>query len=355
MNKVTISPTECQIGDILAQDIYRTGDRNSLIPENTVISELTITKLISFNIEKVTVFRSENNVVNEEMSFPPNNGKRLDVFKKEYGQAMNSARELLNDVMIGKPLEREKTENIVESLFTHAAENYSLISCLINIKDKDNYLYTHAVNVSIYALILAKWMHLSDDQVKDLVKAGLLHDFGKSKIPPAILNKQEPLTPLEYEIIRQHPAIGYNMIKDLPWLSTDVKEAVLAHHEREDGNGYPYGLLAKDIHIYAKIIAIADIYDAMTSSTTYRHRSTPFETFKEIERIGIGTFDIKIMHTFLANLAQHYIGSKVRLDTGETGEIVFISPQSISTPIVKVGTKYYDLYHEKGHNIQEIL
>jgi HD-GYP domain-containing protein (c-di-GMP phosphodiesterase class II) len=219
----------------------------------------------------------------------------------------------------------------------------------------DNYLYTHSVNVSVYALIMAKWMHLSNDKIKDVVRTGLFHDFGKSKIPPAILNKKDSLTPLEYEIIRQHPAIGYNIIKDLTWLSTDVKEAVLAHHEREDGSGYPYGLKAKDIHLYAKIVAIADVYDAMTSNTIYRHKATPFDTFKEIERIGIGNFDIKIMHTFLANLAQHYVGSKVKLNTGEIGEIVFISPQSISTPIVKVGVKYYDLYQDKSHKIEEII
>jgi HD-GYP domain-containing protein (c-di-GMP phosphodiesterase class II) len=268
---------------------------------------------------------------------------------------MNSAKELLNDVMTGRPPEREKTETIVESLFSHAEENYSLVSCLIHIKDMDNYLYTHSVNVSVYALIMAKWMHLSNDKIKDVVRTGLFHDFGKSKIPPAILNKKDSLTPLEYEIIRQHPAIGYNIIKDLTWLSTDVKEAVLAHHEREDGSGYPYGLKAKDIHLYAKIVAIADVYDAMTSNTIYRHKATPFDTFKEIERIGIGNFDIKIMHTFLANLAQHYVGSKVKLNTGEIGEIVFISPQSISTPIVKVGVKYYDLYQDKSHKIEEII
>jgi len=351
MNKVYISPFECKIGDVLAQDVYREGDRNSLIPENTVISDIIITKLLSYEIDKVSVFRNDKT----DTSFIPNNGTKLDTFKKEYSRAMNTARELLTDVMTGKQLEREKTETIVESLFAHAEENYSLVSCLINIKDKDNYLYTHSVNVSVYALIMAKWLHMNNDQIKDVVKAGLLHDFGKSKIPPAILNKTEPLTPLEFEIIRQHPAIGYNMIKDLAWLNSDVKEAVLAHHEREDGNGYPYGLKAKDIRKFAKIVAIADVYDAMTSSTNYRHRSTPFDTFKEFERIGIGNFDIKIMQTFLANLAQHYVGSKVKLNTGETGEIVFISPQSISNPIVKVGVKYYDLYHDKTHKIEEVL
>jgi len=351
MNKIIISPSECKIGDILAQDIYREGDRNTLIPENTEINEVIVNRLLSYEIDKVSVYRTDNT----NTSFVPNNGNKLDSFKKEYSRAMNAAKELLTDVMTGKPIEREKTETIVESLFTHAEENYSLVSCLINIKDKDNYLYTHSVNVSVYALIMAKWLHMSNDQIKDVVRAGLLHDFGKSKIPPAILNKNDPLTPLEYEIIRQHPAIGYNMIKDLAWLSSDVKEAVLAHHEREDGNGYPYGIKAKDLRTFTKIVAIADVYDAMTSSTNYRHRSTPFDTFKEFERIGIGNFDIKIMQTFLANLAQHYVGSKVKLNTGETGEIVFISPHSISNPIVKVGVKYYDLYNDKGHKIEEVL
>lgn len=351
MNKITIPPSECKVGDILAQDVYRDDDRNVLIPEHTTLNEIILARLLSYGIDKVSIYRTDY----KEIPITPTNGNKLDVFKKEYSQAVNSAKEMLNDVMIGKPLEREKTETIVESLFTHAEENYSLISCLINIKDMDNYLYTHSVNVSVYALILAKWLHLKNNVIKDVVRAGLLHDFGKSRIPPAILNKKETLTPLEFEIVRQHPAIGYNMIKDLPWISNEVKEAVLAHHEREDGSGYPYGLNAKSIHMYAKIVAIADVYDAMTSNTSYKHRATPFDTFKEFERIGIGNFDIRIMHTFLANLAQHYVGSKVRLNNGEIGEIVFISPQSISAPIVKTGVKYYDLYHDKNHKIEEIL
>jgi len=351
MVKMHISTTDCLIGDILAQDIYREDERNILMPENTVINESIRLRLLSSNIDKVSVYRP----IKDNNSLAPSNGNKLDNFKKEYSRAMEAAREILNDLMIGKSLEREKTESIVESLFSHAEENYSLVSCLISIKDMDNYLYTHSVNVSIYALILAKWMHVSKEQVKNVVRAGLLHDFGKSKIPPAILNKKNSLTPLEYEIIRQHPIIGYNIIKDTQWLNDDIKNAVLSHHEREDGSGYPYGLRAKDIHIYAKIVAIADVYDALTSSTSYRHRSTPFDTFKEFERIGIGNFDIEIMHTFLSNLAQHYVGSKVRMNTGDIGEIVFISPQSISTPIVKVGSKYYDLYHDKSNKIEEVL
>lgn len=351
MKKVNISPSDCQIGDILAQDIYRENERNTLIPENTTINEAVKARLLSYNIDKIFVFREEAS----EEAFIPNNGERLAKFKKDYAKAMDSAREMLNDVMIGKPLQQEKTETIVETLFSHAEENYSLVSCLITIKDMANYIYTHSVNVSIYALILARWMHMGKDEIKNVVRAGLLHDFGKSKIPHAILNKKDPLTPLEYEIIRQHPVIGYNIIKDISWLSDDVKNAVLYHHEREDGSGYPYALKAKDLNIYTKIVSISDVYDALTSSTTYRNRTTPFDTFKEFERIGIGNFDIRIMHTFLSNLAQHYVGSKVRLNTSEVGEIVFISPQSISTPIVKCGTRYFDLYHDKTRKIEEVL
>jgi len=351
MNKIAITPIDCKIGDVIAQDVYRPDDRNSLVLENTVVNEDIKNRLIASGIEKIVIYTTA--VVDD--AFLPNNGKRLDDFRLEYGRAMNHAKDLLNDATADRPLRREKTEVIVDTLFSHAEENYSLITCLINIKDSDNYLYTHSVNVSIYALILARWMHLSDSQVKDVVRAGLLHDFGKAKIPPAILNKPEPLTPLEYEIIRQHPTISYNIIKDLPWITTQIKEAVLAHHEREDGSGYPYNLKGKDISLYAKIIAIADVYDAMTSNMTYRHRATPFDTFREFERIGIGNFDINLMNTFLSNLAQHYLGSKVRLNTGEIGEIVFISPQSIATPIVKVGGTYIDLYMDKKHKIEEFI
>jgi HD-GYP domain-containing protein (c-di-GMP phosphodiesterase class II) len=189
-----------------------------------------------------------------------------------------------------------------------------------------------------------------------LVLAGLLHDIGKARIPEAIVKKHGKLEPEEYEFMKKHPTLGYNIVKDIPDIKDEIKEAILMHHERKDGTGYPQRVKGDEIGLYAKIISIADVYDAMTSERVYKKRITPFDTFREFESEGYQSFDTKIMLTFLSNIAAYYLGSRVRLDTGETGEIVYLPPQHISRPVIKVGKdRYVDMYRESDRRIVEML
>jgi HD-GYP domain-containing protein (c-di-GMP phosphodiesterase class II) len=127
------------------------------------------------------------------------------------------------------------------------------------------------------------------------------------------------------------------------------------HHEREDGTGYPFGIGGDEITLYAKIIALADVYDALTSERVYKKRITPFETFSIIEKTGLRHFDIKIMMTFLHNIASYYIGSEVIMDNGKHGTVVYVTPHNISLPIIKVDDKYIDMSKEKNIKIIELI
>lgn len=186
-------------------------------------------------------------------------------------------------------------------------------------------------------------------------KAALMHDIGKAKIPDAILNKRGPLNDVEFQIMKKHSQYGYEIAKDDNRINTEVLKGILMHHEREDGSGYPLKLKGDKIGYFAKIIAVCDVYDALTQERVYKGRMTPFDAFKIIETDGYTTFDTKILLTFLHNIASYYIGMEVVLSDGRQGEIVYITPMNVSYPIVKVGDELIDLMRNKEIKIVSLL
>jgi HD-GYP domain-containing protein (c-di-GMP phosphodiesterase class II) len=204
-------------------------------------------------------------------------------------------------------------------------------------------------------MLLGKWLGLCKSDVQDLLQAGLLHDIGKTKIPLNILNKPDKLDSLEFDEMKKHPVYGYNIIEKIPVFSHNVKETVLNHHERVDESGYPFKKSGSELTIYAKVISIADVYDAITSDRVYSKRRTPFEAFQILMNDSLRCFDIQIMNTFLGNLAACYVGSKVLLNTDEVGEIVYVPPHSITKPIISVNSQYIDLSKEATIKIVAML
>jgi HD-GYP domain-containing protein (c-di-GMP phosphodiesterase class II) len=202
--------------------------------------------------------------------------------------------------------------------------------------------------------IFGHWLHLPKDQIENLTVAGLLHDIGKTKIDDSILNKPGKLTAQEFEEIKKHSSIGYDMVKDqnIPY---EIKMGILSHHEKYDGSGYPFGFKSDQIHDFGKIIAIADIYDAMTSERTYHKRYSPFKVIRMFEQEAYGLLDTKYLYVFLENIAHNYLGNSVRLSSGEVGKIVFIHNNHPSRPIIQLDNVMLDLQNEQDIDIEEIL
>jgi putative nucleotidyltransferase with HDIG domain len=222
-------------------------------------------------------------------------------------------------------------------------------------READEYTYTHSVNVSLLSMLIGKWLKLDYYSIKSLVSAGLLHDIGKGKISPDILNKPGALTDDEFEEIKKHPAYGYQIAEKIPEVSDDILKAILMHHEREDGSGYPLGLKSEQIHDFAKIVAVADVYDAMTSNRAYRTMICPFDVIESIEKDNFGTLDHRVVSVFLKNIASYYMGDFVKLSNGDIGEIVYINPFNISKPIIRAANSYIDLSNEKKLKILELI
>lgn len=340
---------QCRPGDIVAEDVY---DEYGIliIPRNSIIEKDVIKRLSTFRIRYIKVYVFEEK---HEQSYGES---ILDTFRKGYGKNVGAVRGILDDLAAGRKLDYSKVENITGSIYKNNGDNSEIIECINKVRNIDEYTYAHSVNVSLYGMLIARWLGLPERDVKGVVQVGILHDIGKSKIPGIILNKKGPLLPIEYEKIKQHAYIGYQIVsKDMPDISSNVKDGILMHHEREDGNGYPYGLKGDSINLYAKIISVADVYDALTSERAYKKRITPFDTFMEFEKMGYGQFDTKVMITFLTNIVCYYIGAKVRMNNGEIGEIVYVAPQNKTKPIVRIGKTLIDLSENNEYKIAEMV
>ena len=202
-------------------------------------------------------------------------------------------------------------------------------------KPKD-YLYHHSIAVGIISGAIAEKMQLSKGQVLQLSMAGVLSDSGMSKIDVKIREKAAFLTNNEFNEIRKHTIYSYQMVKDIPILKVEMKMAIFQHHERLDGSGYPRGEKMEDISILSQIIAVADVFHAMTSERIYRAKESPYKVLEMIREEGFGKFDIKVVEALTDLIADIPIGTKVRLSNGELGEVIFVHRDSRVRPIVKM-------------------
>lgn len=351
MNKEIRHVEDCVPGLIVAEDIYKSS--TLIMPKNSQIGNETLAKLKAFGVDQIAVYvpTDRQEQVAEQ---PPVPDPRRE-FKQQYRENVGRIKTVLHDLAAGRELEWEQMEGVFDSAYTQVVENYSLIESINEMRKADAYLYTHGLNVSLYGGLIARWMRLPEEEVRIVIQAGVLHDIGKAKIPPEILNKKGPLSPEEMEQIKKHTALGYSLVKTYQDLSEEVKEAILMHHERVNGTGYPLGITGEYLSIYTKIIMVADVYDALTSERVYKKRTTPFDTFLELEKMGYEHFDPQVMMVFLNNIASYYTGAKVRLNTGEIGEIACILPQNISKPLVIVNGKCIDLSREPHYRVVEML
>ena len=210
------------------------------------------------------------------------------------------------------------------------------------------------MNFEQYRIIFAGWLHY-DEAEKELVTAcGLFHDIGKITIPKEILYKKTTLNANEFRLIKTHPLQSYKMLSKYD-LSEEIKNAALMHHERCDGSGYPYGFTDNKLTKASKMVAIADVYEAMTSSRSYRRPLSPFDVITFFENEGLQKYDPQLILTFLENVVNTFLNQIVKLSNGLEGDIIYINPIALSKPTVKVGSNFIDLSVMKDISIIDIL
>lgn len=302
-----------EAGMELGQDILNSQGK-ILLAEGAILNESLLHSLFKLDIKEIAI--------KENAPFK-NNLLSLDETKS---QLLNQAVAQIKDSFkiierYGKvPFKTFQTvanNNIWPLVFSHSAINYLNID-----RAKENYLYDHSVNVALLSGLIGKWSGSSHDEISALILTGLLHDIGKTKISPTIINKTAKLSEQEMEVIKLHATYGFSLVNKIPSIPTDVKFGILQHHERLDGSGYPGHFKEDKIHRYARIVAIADIYDAMTSERNFCHKSNPFIVADTLIKDMYSKLDAELCATFLTQFSNFIIGNTIQLDDGREGEII---------------------------------
>ncbi len=276
-------------------------------------------------------------------------------FEEVYINSIKASRGLVEDVRFSRVLNLEPIKKCAFELCDQLHNNINLFYELNNQQDRYPYMHSHPVNVACISYIIGKWINLTSSELYNLVCCGLLHDIGKAKIRDSLLNKTDELTDKELEIMRSHPVLGYNLLAKLDILETDILDGILSHHERHDGSGYPYGLKGTDISLLGRIIAIADIFDAMTANKTYRKKESPFKAIEEIQNCGFGALDPHICQVFMNNIIYHYCGCFVRLNNEQIGKIVYINPEEKTKPLIRCNNEFHNMSVERDLQILEVI
>lgn len=335
MLKKVIDLFDCKNGDILADDITSKFG-TALVIKDSIMNGYIKQKLLDIGVKSVSIYQTN---VKSQHSFGVSHAD----FNNEYYRSLETIREVIINLAAGKGLDFQKIKSVSNTLYKYVISDPNIALNLAELKQYDESTYSHCLNVSVYAALLGKWLNLTISEIKNIIQAGILHDIGKTRISKNILNKKGRLLPDEYETIKDHTTSGYNMVQDIDAIPDEVKKAVLLHHERTDGSGYPFGYKTENLNLFSRAVAIVDVYDAIISDRVYKCRSTPFKAFEWLLGPGLSTFDVSLLSMFCKNISCSYVGAGVMLENGASGEIVHIPPHDISKPIIKVNSSYIDL------------
>lgn len=222
------------------------------------------------------------------------------------------------------------------------------------IQGMDDYIHQHSIGVGILATLIGRWMNMGESDLAILSLAATLHDVGNLKIPTEILNKPGKLTEAEFAVVKKHTIYGYEMLKETTGVSSRIALVALQHHERNDGQGYPLGLKENKLDLFSKIVAVADVFHAMSSNRPY-HAPIPFHIIvDQMRRESFGALDPHIVSLFLENIVNRTVGRTVVLTDGRVGQVVSLNLHDIETPLIKIDDEYIDLSKVSSLNIKEI-
>ncbi len=360
-------------GMISAENAY-TYTNHLVIQSNTTLTADIIDKLKYYAVKSIKVYVSDENEepisdsatdlsVNSASGLGEDGSTYFDrvqqtkqfiEFKETFGKSVENFKSQLNDIVLKSSSEVvDDMLREVDNILSQTRNSLHLLDMLQCLRGFDDMTYMHSMNVALICHVIGSWLNLSKEELNTLVLCGLLHDIGKLRIPPEIISKPGKLTDDEFELIRSHPKTGYDILRPKN-LDKRVKLAALQHHERFDGSGYPHHLSGSEVEYFSSIVAIADVYDAMTSNRVYRKGMCPFKviaTFEQEQKM----YDPSLLYLFMNRTIEAYINTNVLLSNGDKGKIVLLNQNILSRPVVITDTKTYDLSKDFSINIETLI
>ncbi|AOM84668.1 HD-GYP domain-containing protein [Salisediminibacterium beveridgei] len=331
----------------------------------TVLTDDHIYILHQFLVDEVEVFQKLSN----GQEFKPKGGRKQakeeqeednspaiekDSFLDRYLHAVEFYKKHFKNWQSGAKVEAFDVRKIFLPLYEREPNHYEIMQ-MLSMPTKEEYIYHHSVSVAVLSYLLGKAENMKSGDIIQLGLAGLLSDCGMAKLPQQIFMKSGSLTSEEYDEIKKHPIYGYRMIENIPGFSKNALLGVLQHHEREDGSGYPLKVTRDKLHQFAKIIAIADTFHAMTTERPFRSAKSPYQVLDEMLMDGFGKLDQQYIHRFMPIVTSLAIGEKVRLNNNEPGEIIYLHPDRPTRPLITIADgKQIDLSKEKDLYIEYV-
>jgi putative nucleotidyltransferase with HDIG domain len=248
---------------------------------------------------------------------------------------------VLSDVKFGKPLETEAFDELADGMIDSVVRNHNALACLGRIRAKDNYLMEHSINLAVLMGIFAKSMKIERETMHQVMVGALLHDIGKIMVPDNILHKPGKLDDDEFARMKQHVVFSRDLLKKTPGIHPLTVDVAAQHHERIDGSGYPEGLMGCDICREGKMVAITDVYDAITADRCYHKGLPPTMALKKLLEWSGTHLEEALVHTFIRSMGIYPVGSLVMMESGRLAVVIEASEKDQTRPIIKV------IYHSR--------
>jgi HD-GYP domain-containing protein (c-di-GMP phosphodiesterase class II) len=357
---------ELNIGTIIAEDIFA-NTKTPIIYKDSKITYEHLHIFEAFNIQNVLIYIEDvlkvtsqdpvTNPINTEFISRATPQTQYNTFESMYLTTVSQFKKEFTNWCAGSKVDVAKVRSIIIPLVDRILMDRTHLYELNSFSNPVDYLYHHCVSIGLVAASIGNKLGFDRGTCIQIGLAGILADSGMAKVPQKILAKKEALTSIEFAEIRKHPIHSYAMVKDSPILKNEMKEAIFKHHERIDGSGYPLGKKIELIRDYSQILALADVYHAMTSERLYRTKQSPFIVIEMIKEAEFGKFDTNVVQALTDLIVQLPIGTKVELSNLERGEVMYINAYQPTRPLIKLQAtgELIDLAVNKQYYISRIL